>query len=122
MLETSPAASGDDATLWAALSEMVAVFPGVERWRWRWGTLKGLAAKCEEGKSRRTGLEPREMVVLALLGGHMVLVWRDEQGRQEQKSEKPAGVQVKQSWGFGGGDARDFGILRVAGGLGRKGH
>lgn len=61
--------------------------------------MKGLAAKCEEGKSRRTGLEPRKMVVLALLGGHMVLVWQDEQGRQEQKSEKPAGVQVKQNPG-----------------------
>lgn len=45
LLEISPAASGDYATLWAALSDWTAVFPGVL-------VVEGLAAKCEEGKSR----------------------------------------------------------------------
>lgn len=115
LLEISPAASGDSATLWAVLSDWTAVFPGVL-----------VAAKCEEGKSRRTGLEPRKMVVLAVLGGHVVLVWRDGQGRQEQKSEKSAGTQAKQIPGAlgeeGVSDARDFGIHRVGGDLGHEGN
>lgn len=119
LLEISPAASGDSATLWAVLSDWTAVFPGVL-------VVEGLAAKCEEGKSRRTGLEPRKMVVLAVLGGHVVLVWRDGQGRQEQKSEKSAGTQAKQIPGAlgeeGVSDARDFGIHRAAGGLGHEGN
>lgn len=96
LLEISPAASGDYATVWAVLSDWTAVFPGVL-------VVEGLAAKCEEGKSRWTGLEPRKMVVLAVLGGHVVLVWREmgkvDKNRSLRNRQEPRRNKFLGLWG-----------------------